>query len=42
MVMMMMIVRVVVLLMGLDSEAYFQRWAFVCDDDGENPTINDE
>ena len=27
---------------GLDSEANFQRWAFVCDDDGWNFTINDE
>ena len=40
-VMMVMIVMVVVLV-GLDSEAYFQRWAFVCDDDGGNPSINDE
>ena len=38
-VMMVMIVMVVVILVGLDSEAYFQRWAFVCDDDGGNPAI---
>ena len=40
--MMMMIVRMVAILVGLDSEANFQRWAFVCDDDGGNSTINDE
>ena len=40
--MMMLTVMVVMLLVGLDSEAYFQRWAFVCDDDGGNPSINDE